>query len=583
MYQDRYFVPKRTGTFADVLVTYGLARVLERLIPEDYSRKIHIEDEGPYYILELAQPIRPEWIEGARFFADLVPFVQTGRMRAPSGIWSRDYDQTWRDIQDVLRMRRELHDTLRRAEDEERSELEAQLADKTVAPGDWITVFVGERRMQALNVHNSLARRWWETREHFQANIKTILKMFASPEADLEAIEREWAGDVAEDSKRNLTASQLFNPHQGKGQNRPKANRLTMDNIKVFWLLEYLKAAGLWTCAVPRRVADGDDRKTYVLAPIHLTLGTHEVVFDRFARRLWNETSVKMDCIASLLYADTLLEYSLEAQEDEDVPGYVPEWVVAGFHVAQYKLLSRNAYTMINLGFIGLPAWAGEAQDKEGAKALRRVIREHMGVIDGIREERSEGYNLLVHYRDFLSGRRWEDFFKFTDGFAGYLMRELDESRRHNRPPRQRSFTTQNLEVLMARGKKELMPIVRSQGFRNIARAIRQSTVTLQYLSRERGRSQLPYEIRYGLAQEFLRKAHHDEEFIKALASFAQSYNAENARVAERNLDVWRRTNITEEDLEQVVGLVDEYGAEVVAHLLVAFGYAREPREETEG
>jgi len=130
------------------------------------------------------------------------------------------------------------------------------------------------------------------------------------------------------------------------------------------------------------------------------------------------------------------------------------------------------------------------------------------------------------------------------------------------------------------RGNKKLLPIVQTPGFRNIARAIRQSTITLQYLAREQRRSQLPYEIRYGLAQELLRKAHHDEEFIKALAAFAQSYNAENARVAEKGMEVWRRANITEEDLEQVVGLVDEYGAEVVAHLLVAFGYAREPREE---
>ena len=461
MYQDKYYVPKRTGTFADILVAYGLAKVLERLIPVDYPRKIHIKDEGPYYVLELAQPIRQEWVENAKFFADLVPFIQTGKMQAPPGIPKpRDYDQAWQDIQEVIKIRRELYSTLRKAEGEARTEVETKLADKTVSPADWITVFVGDRRMQALNIYNTLARQWWETRKHFQTHLETILKMFASPEADLEAIEKEWSGKVkAKGLKRDLVASQLFNPHQGKGQNKPKADRLTMDNIRSFWLLEYLKAAGLWACAAPRRVANGDDRKTYVLAPIHLTLGTHDVVFDRFARRLWNETSVKMDCIAALLYADTLLEYSLEAQEDEDIPGYVPEWVVAGFHVAQYKLLSRNAYTMINLGFIGLPAWAGEAQDKqdkEGARVLRKVVQEHLGVIGGIREERSDGYNLLVHYRDFLSGRRWEDFFNFTDGFAGYLMRELDEARRGNRRPRQRTFTTQNLEVLVMKGNKKL-------------------------------------------------------------------------------------------------------------------------------
>ena len=41
-----------------------------------------------------------------------------------------------------------------------------------------------------------------------------------------------------------VTASQLFNPHMGKGQNRTKANKLTMGNEKIFWLLEFLKAVG---------------------------------------------------------------------------------------------------------------------------------------------------------------------------------------------------------------------------------------------------------------------------------------------------------------------------------------------------
>jgi len=44
-----------------------------------------------------------------------------------------------------------------------------------------------------------------------------------------------------------------------------------------------------------------------------------------------------------------------------------------------------------------------------------------------------------------------------------------------------------------------------------------------------------------------------------------------------------RRPRVTTEDIQQLMGLIDEYGAQTVAHLLVAFGYAREPREPEAG
>ncbi len=130
-------------------------------------------------------------------------------------------------------------------------------------------------------------------------------------------------------------------------------------------------------------------------------------------------------------------------------------------------------------------------------------------------------------------------------------------------------------------GNKPLLPIVQTPGFQHIARAIRKSTVTLQYLARDQGRSALPYEIRYGLGQDLLRKANRNDEFVAAVSAFAQSYNAENARVAEKKADVWRREAITDQDLDDLVRLVDVYSADTVAHLLVAYGYAREAKEET--
>ncbi len=123
---------------------------------------------------------------------------------------------------------------------------------------------------------------------------------------------------------------------------------------------------------------------------------------------------------------------------------------------------------------------------------------------------------------------------------------------------------------------KPLLPIVKNDGFQNVAYAIRYSTVIPQS-RKARGQDSL-YEVRYGLGAELKRKATVRDEFIVALSEFMQSYNQENSQKLESTGQQMRR-NLRTTDIEEIVRLVDEYGSEVVANLLIAYGYAREPQE----
>jgi hypothetical protein len=153
-------------------------------------------------------------------------------------------------------------------------------------------------------------------------------------------------------------------------------------------------------------------------------------------------------------------------------------------------------------------------------------------------------------------------------------MRELD--REHYWV---KQFTKHNLEVLIMKSSEPLTPILETPGFRNIAEAIRRSTITPQYMKRSNKPSE--YDIRYGLGQELKRKALYNDQFIAALSEFMQSYNAENARVYERTKSQFRK-NIMTTDVDDIVRLVDRYGATTVGNLLIAFGYAREHEEKEE-
>ncbi len=137
--------------------------------------------------------------------------------------------------------------------------------------------------------------------------------------------------------------------------------------------------------------------------------------------------------------------------------------------------------------------------------------------------------------------------------------------------------------MTQTKDKLKLAPILQNEGFRAIATAIRRATVNAQYQAAREGG--YPFEVRYGLGQQLLRAAAYPEEFIAALSEFLQSYNAENARIAERiakgslaNIPRNRRASVQTEHIQAIVSLVDEYSSsELICKMLVAYGYARDP------
>ena len=583
MYQDTYFVPKRTGTYADVFLAYGLATILDRLAGQakgEFAKpRIEIADAGPYYKVRLSEPVQEGWIPETLFFRSPAPFLTNRRTPADEvqpDTNTRDVDATWGQVRAYQAIRSALW-----GEGVRGSDLEQQLRDQE-PPGDWTVVaFLGDWRMQAIDIYNRIIAQWAASRGMAAEHVRTVLQLFATPENDKSWLQ-PWENTARQYGLRTQdTASQLLNPHQGKGLNEPKANALRMDNIRDRpWLEEFLKAVGLWVCLVPRRVVDVEDWKAYVLAPLCLDFRVQREVMACFNRYLWNErrrdeTSLKSDATSLLLFTRAWLDYVETEQPEEDfdadLVALAPEKAVSGFHVAQFKLLSRNAYTMVNLSFLNLPRWTGTPRSRAEILNLKEVIDEHLAVIREIDETRSDGYNLLRTYRDFVAGNNWSAFFDFAAGYSHEIFRRYNEGARW--VP---TFSPCQLRRLIMAANKPLLPIVENEGFQNVAYAIRYSTVIPQS-RKARGQDSL-YEVRYGLGAELKRKATVRDEFIVALGDFLQSYNQENAQKLENTRQQMRR-DLRTTDLEEVVRLVDTYGSEVVANLLIAYGYAREPRE----
>ena len=123
---------------------------------------------------------------------------------------------------------------------------------------------------------------------------------------------------------------------------------------------------------------------------------------------------------------------------------------------------------------------------------------------------------------------------------------------------------------------KKYSEILQTEGFRNIAYAIRHSTVSLQNAKKFRKPAT---DIRYGLGQQLARKAAYPDDFLAELSEFLHLYNAENAQLREKNRNPFR-SDVRMEDMEEIVKLVDRFGSKTVCNMLVAFGYASEARNK---
>jgi hypothetical protein len=578
MSEKSFYVPKQSDTYSDALILYGLAALAGQIYRSakgpDTRWRMTLEDHGSHYALRVDAELTLDELSS---LPSLAPYLTSDDEAAPEGLPTQNVTAAREQLRAWNEQRRALAGSASRD-----SELEQQVRD--LAPADEVAValFVGDSKMQAIGIYNRLVAQWPKVQPNLSAHLKAIFAPFDSPGSDPQSALKAWAKLAGQDEiEQKGTASQLLNPHQGKGANELKANALRIENIKDRpWPVEFLKVVGLWCGVAPRRTIDTNDWKVYVVAPLRITWQDFRAAFAEFNRYLWREggqTTLKTDITSVLLLYRAWLNYVEAAASDQSSSGLPlsPEAVIAGFYVAQFKLLSSQAYTMLNMSFLSMPAWGMHLRNRADVLALQEVIDEHLDVVRGVDETRSSGFDLLRRYRDFLSTGDWQAFFDFAAGYGQEILRRLNEGRRS--VP---LFSVMRLRrLIMSNNRKDLTQIVENVGFQNVAYAIRHATVIPQS-RKARGQDAL-YEVRYGLGAELKRKSAVRDEFVVALTDFIQSYNQENAQKLESTNRQLRR-DIRTNDIAEVVRLIDEYGAELVANLLIAFGYARESREEQE-
>jgi hypothetical protein len=564
---ETLYVDKTTRTFADNLIAFGLAALVDELLLRQGAENVDvvITDCGPYYELTLSPVLN---IEAVR--ARSAPLCLARPIRTSKSSNTLPPDIPAEMIID--------YEADREAVNQFYAAREKGAEEDSALPPYWEI----ERAINplALTGYNRLIIDWWNLREYQPEALVLLLNLYIHTPNDYQAAIETWKEQdemYGWGIKAEATCQQLYNPDQGKGQNKSKADGLNIYNVNGFWLAEWLKTAGFCEGALTRTVHSAKDRKTFVVAPRKLSLSTSRAVMREFLKSMTPETSTKFDILAVVRYTRALLEHF---SEEKSPPAHwfgrepLQQRVLGGFDTAFYRNLG-NATATMNISFIAIPRWV----TVESRDDITLYIDPNHGLLLHLEkvarqfdESRSGALTLLQYLRDFVSGDDLSAFFRFTNAFAAYYMSEQEKGQ-YAYP-----LHTFFVERLVMSTEKRLGPILESEGFQNIAYAIRQSTITAQYRRRYGDRK---YDVRYGLGQELARKARYPETFIAALSDFLHKFNAENARIMETRPGPYRR-NVKTSDIDEIVWLIDQYGSESVANLLIAYGYAPVPREDAE-
>ena len=607
---DALYVDKASETGADQLLAAGLAKLVYRIMEKE-DRRVVLRDRGSHYQITIAPAITAGHLAALGPIRLVAPLVTAKKLEKAEGSGRTLEDGFLYDAARAVRTqynatRKLLTGKLRGPDARLRfpDELKALLGELE-APDSRLPTYDTMNAFKVADSVNALATTWARLPpEAYCALVAALLATFARIPNDLDGLEVRWkeiAKHYGLQDKALVTQLQMTNPAAGKGANRAKSNGISMGNLETPWPLELLRVAGYFMLAASVTVQTGrgentKDRKTYILRPEQVEITRLDAMMSDFREVLWASTAVKLDIMAVLRFAQVFLarrrlqlssEHS-ECVDEEDIATLTR--LVQGFDVVLSKDMGSALATM-NMATINVPQWLPRADDVPAADGVLRLLDEHLDVVRAIgdrgpgkgTEEASEEYDLLRHYRDFLSSRGdFSAFFAFTSAYGPYILAQ----RGHNR--RAVQLSTTNLEVIMQ--TSSYREITANLGFQDIADCIRQATVTEQYRASvlRQGR----YEIRYGLGQDLARAARDNKEFLIALSGFLRAYGAENAREEEKLANRYEG-KIPEEvrkslrpaprtgDIDEVVRLVDTHGADLVCSLLLAYGYARkgDPRQ----
>lgn len=536
-------VPKRTGTYADSLCAIGYATLLEELT----GGEALVKDMGAEYVVQcVSEKAEEEWPHPTPGF---IYIWRKSEEQRPPGEWVFDYEQE-KELAEAAKKSRTSVTASRRLKD-----VQAEVSDiptRTPHP-DYRFAAIIEYMRKGWTSDKELYR--W-VRAHPNEALKAVCDAFQGLGAGLDL---KWSN------------SQILNPSTGKGIHASKTIAKSASGFKLVEPFdEWMKLRALWTAMVTYP-AD-EDFKFCVLEPGNISAFRTKKIRDELRDLgLWG--GVRLDIEVTLRVLRLLLRNSEYERGGIVFGNRRPNEFIRGVRVSYFKKMGM-ASALMNDSHFPLPSWFA-IHTKEDYSAYREIVDEpygdgagiRSGPLTGLNEKHSDEIALLQGYRRWLLTAELFDLLEFHADFAASSLQ------RKSTDNFSKEFDSRILTLLLTKGygmadNGIVTRIVTSQGFLNIARAIRNTTI---YAVGIKGSKREP---QFGLAQRFKQRIKAGKaEFLQELSEFIQN----------QNWEVQHRLKgagflVSTSDIDEVVSLIEQAGPngyQLVGMLLLAYGFAK--------
>lgn len=561
---------KSSGTYSETIETYGVANLLNEIFIRNntVAPTITIEDNDLFYSIKVNKPITSEMIKKLTYFP-IVKFIKKeDKTKVPEGIIDYfDYPAQKKNVDDYKEKYSSI-DMNKKLSQEQKKQARKQLTEKRSSEfGDVVNPEFDVFKEIKGNPYASFLKlfdNFYHNQDGFQLLVKEVLAKYSK------------CGEVERDFKlvdENPTAQQLYNPNQGKGLNKAKANNASMGNLDSNWISETMKISGalsMMTCQYVK-VGSTYDLKIYVPEFNQITLSKARGILFEFKKYLKGSSPIKLDILNSLNLSINFIQQTPEYNR-----GKIKN-TVKGFHVVYQKDLGQNK-AVANISFINTPDFINYSTAEEGRNWID-ILENQKKIILGI-EELGDSIQGLQAYRDFLGSigkSALDNFNKFSYWYSSYLTQSLSKEKYYVKPFNVKPFNVETLNkfyINMDTTELNLKEIIENEGFKAVAKAIRKSTVSLQYTPKE----QRKFEIRYGLSQQLQNKSKSKEDLATFIGEFIGLYNAETARYAEKYNSAPRAT-VKDLELNMFFEVLNQHPSRLVGALLTSYGFALTSKE----
>jgi len=597
------FVDKDVDLMRSTFVAVGIAKLLDRIPPNNTRHEVRIEDQGGCYLITCSLDVDtmthyveesyetglPPLLPAIRkpYSAKEQKLIDNGTPEAEVKLKyvPRDFPK---DMEIDYGREKQISDDARKArrkknESREEGEIPPAKSDFPV----WAHLCSYFVKGAAMRVgYPSIIHTWYAHQDNMATELwKLILYSYGEyPNRISEARDiwhKEFRKTITYDDYKlstDLSSLAIVSPSTSKGvSDLAGYNSLSENTPNTFWLEMYFAFTGYMTIAMPYNV--GSDVTTFYPLPNGIHIVALQGIITKYRDstisslyRFSNQMNrAKLDVLNHIIYYQNMVEHYIDSINDGTLPEDFPLDAISGIVGFYYKDISTQI--PFDETRFTLPAWMDKTMSLDRLYHAKDILENHHKLVSAIRGKppkyqlTADELHLLDLYRRYTTHGQSMDWIRFTIAYSQYRFRIMTEVR---------GFPILSLAILKEslpmNDKQDYSGILEDPHFQKVADAINYCTVYARYKKDVQQDSTFFYKVRHGLGDDLLRNAHDPARFITDLSKFIHDYHRESMNVQVDNNTT--RASVEPSDIHAITELIAQYGSNIVAHLLVASGYA---------